>query len=97
MAKITKTETLPLGFVRDVWPDGRATWSMDRGRGPDRMSQVVEVSAPFEIQAGNYSETRPAGVNWSAIGTSTPDQARAFAEALVDAASYADRLNEGGQ
>lgn len=36
---------------------------------------------------------RPAGVNWSAIGTCTPDETRRFAAALLAAADEADRRN----
>ncbi len=38
-------------------------------------------------------EVCPAGVNWSALGTVTPDEAIEFANAIIDAANEARRMN----
>ncbi len=38
-------------------------------------------------------EVCPAGVNWSALGTVTPDEAIEFANAIIDAAKKAKEMN----
>lgn len=55
------------------------------------MARYVQVYAPDPGAWGGAGE--PAKVNWSAIGSVPPWQARQFAAAIIDAADEADRMN----
>lgn len=50
----------------------------------------INVYPPYDF----IDEFYPAKVNWCAIGESTPEITREFAEGLKQAADIADRLNE---
>jgi hypothetical protein len=52
----------------------------------------VDVDEPH-LDLASLKMFRPATVNWSAIGSVTPEEARQFAKDIVDAADIASQLN----
>lgn len=41
-----------------------------------------------------WGEMQPAGINWAALGTVSPTEAKEFALALLDAVAEAEKFNE---
>jgi len=55
------------------------------------MTRLVTVFPPRPEAFGGSG--KPAEINWSAIGSVTPADARLFAAALIDAADKAEAMN----
>lgn len=56
------------------------------------MARYVSIYGPHTSPWDKQPE--PATVNWSSIGSVTPEQARQFAAAILAAADKADELNK---
>ena len=82
---ITRTQWLPInGYALTMTDFG--TWKKWNVSSPQGLPEVVE-EARYEL------DTAPTfGVNWSALGTVNPQEARAFAAQVTAAADAAEQL-----
>lgn len=82
---VTRTQWFPInGYVLTVTDFG--TWKKWNVSSPQGLPEVVE-EARYELDAAPTF-----GVNWSALGTVNPQEARAFAAQVTAAADAAEQL-----
>lgn len=101
MTVTTKTRPIRNGreFVDTTWTVGGYRLIRTTETGTDYVrwsSQNDDHAAPglYEIKNWNEPETVEYGVNWSAQGTQSVADARAYAQAITDAAAAAEAFTQ---